>query len=121
MPRHENTYPPEIRHSPSGERLYGYWKKIRADIHVPEFDLFMDFYQWAMNNGYSDDLNLRRRDPDQPWAPDNCAWIRPTQPPRLYSIEDQKAAAKWNKTVNRLRIHFGMKPFPVKEVADDGQ
>ena len=114
MPRHENVYPPEIRHSPSGERLYEYWKRVRLYHHAPVFDLFMDFYQWAMDNGYSDDLKLRRRDPSLPYGPDNCVWIHPTQPARLYSKQDQEVAARWNETVNRLRIHFGMKPFRVK-------
>lgn len=81
--------------------------------HAPIFDRFMDFYQWAMENGYSDDLRLRRRDPDQPWSPDNCVWKRP-QPARLCHKEDQESVARWNEAVNRLRIHYGMKPFPVE-------
>ena len=114
MPRHENTYPPEIRHSESGERLYTYWRKIRVMDHVPAFDLFLDFYSWAMNNGYADNLKLRKVDPTQPWCPENCTWI-PLQPPKKqYHRETQETVSKWNATVNRFRIYYGMKPFPVK-------
>lgn len=114
MPRHANTYPPEIRHSESGERLYVYWLKIKKTPHDPVFDLFLDFYSWAMNNGYADNLKLRKADPSLPWCPENCTWIPALPPKTLRHRKDQESAARWNATVNRLRTYYGMKPFPVK-------
>ena len=49
---------------------------------------FMVFYDWAMNNGYKDNLTIDRIDIDGDYEPDNCRWV------------DYKTQAR-NKTNNR--------------------
>lgn len=36
---------------------------------------FKCFYEWAMNNGYADNLTIDRIDSDKNYEPSNCRWI----------------------------------------------
>lgn len=36
---------------------------------------FVNFYNWAMENGYDDSLTIDRKDNDDPYAPWNCQWV----------------------------------------------
>lgn len=41
----------------------------------PEWMEFKAFHEWAMANGYSDELQLDRIDNDGDYRPDNCRWV----------------------------------------------
>lgn len=66
---------------------YGYYKK---GIRVCEEweNSFEAFYEWAISNGYADDLSIDRIDNSGNYEPSNCRWA---------TMEEQAA----NKTVMR--------------------
>lgn len=73
-------------------RLYRIWKNIKTRCNNPNFYLynryggrgirvcnewensFENFYEWAMNNGYTDELTIDRINNDKGYAPGNCRW-----------------------------------------------
>ena len=42
-------------------------------------DNFKAFYDWAMANGYQDDLTIERKNNDGNYEPANCTWILPAE------------------------------------------
>lgn len=68
------------------ERLYELWKSTKnrcngtafyKDRGIKFHDAWLDyevFEQWAMENGYEDDLSLIRKDKALDFCPDNCIW-----------------------------------------------
>lgn len=79
------------KHGGNGTRLYIIWKAMRERCMCPncnrwhryggrgitvctEWDDFALFRDWAMSNGYADNLTLDRIDHDGNYEPSNCRW-----------------------------------------------
>lgn len=49
-----------------GIKICDEWKHIEG---------FVNFYNWAMSNGYEENLTLDRIDNDKDYCPSNCRWV----------------------------------------------
>lgn len=79
-------------HGMSHTRIYKIWKDMRQRCNnkncraykhyggrgikvYPEWNDFINFFNWAMSNGYEENLSIERKNVDGNYEPNNCCWI----------------------------------------------
>ena len=109
--RMKKNNPYNVKHNMYKSRLYGIWNGLKdrcynsnnAQYHnyggrgikvCEEWQEFIPFKEWALNNGYTDTLTLDRTDFDGDYEPNNCRWI---------TIQAQQ----YNKRNNHLLTYNG--------------
>lgn len=67
-----------------------------------EWSLFVNFRDWALNNGYDERLELDRKENDIGYCPENCRWI-----------------SKFKNILNRditIKVNYEGKVIPLAEL-----
>jgi hypothetical protein len=132
-------------HGLKGTRLYEAWDNIKnrtlnpRNKHYLDYggrgiticeewkNDFMSFYDWAMSNGYSDELSIDRIDNDGNYCPENCRWSNQVIQSRNQRIKSSNTSGyrgvSYNKKTDRYKakicvngknIHLGHFLTPVE-------
>lgn len=129
----------KVKHGYSNkERLYDTWKNMRRRCFDPknkrwnqyggrgisicsEWNDYSIFREWALTNGYRDDLTIDRIDVDGNYCPENCRWVdekvqaNNTSRNRYFELDGEKL------TMSQLSIRLGLTYSALQHRIERGQ
>ena len=92
----ERTFQANRLHGATGTKLHNEWRQMKARCYIRSssnysyyggrgikvcnewLKSFDDFRNWALKNGYNENLTLDRIDVNKDYSPDNCRWVSMT-------------------------------------------
>lgn len=134
-------------HGGTGTSLYYRWRNMKTCCDNPnsnrystygalgisyckEWKVFSNFRDWALSNGYKEELTLERVKVHENYAPDNCTWVSSDQQARNKKMSKRNSTgvtgvvlnganspkpryiANWNDAEGRRRSKsFGIKKY----------
>lgn len=115
-------------------RLYRIWHNMKSRCYLETFtrykyygargitvceewrNSFLAFSNWAMANGYRDDLQIDRIDNDGNYEPSNCRWVTKMKQESNKSTNvyvsyqgEKKTVAEWARFFNMDRCLLGIR------------
>lgn len=91
-------------------QMYHKWKRANRMGCCEEWKNFETFCKWALESGFEEGDTLKKINVTLPFAPDNCFWLKRDI---ASGFDPFEFSNRWNKTVNRIREHYGMEPLEV--------
>lgn len=120
---------PNYKHGLRNHKLYNVWNGInnrcnnsnherysdyggRGISLCSEWNDFVTFYTWSIDNGYTDGLELDRSNNDNDYCPDNCRWTTPVKQARnrrsnryLTAFNETKLLCEWPEDI-RCKVGY---------------
>jgi hypothetical protein len=105
------------RHGLSRTKIYKVWKSMRVkcyssnkDTHHKKGDIWIcdewkddpvTFVNWAKKNGYKDGLQLVRKDKEEGYYPENCAFLTKEEVNRTHGMRWTRLYSIWTQMLQR--------------------
>lgn len=127
--KRNNMIKRNIKHNMSNTRIYRIYQSMKKRCYNPKSHSykwygnkniklceewnckngFVNFYNWAIKNGYDDKLSIERIDINKDYSPNNCKWIE-LKEQLLNTSKTIKIIDKNNKifTINDLSIKYNI-------------
>lgn len=142
----EATSKANSTHRGTGTRLHNEWRAMKARCYTPSCsnyeyyggrgiqvcdewkNNFEVFKEWALFNGYTDELSIDRINPDRDYEPSNCRWItmkkqfwnrrvRKTNKSGVSGVYWRDDIKKWKASITVNRKHISLGNYENKEDA----
>lgn len=122
----------------NGTRLYGIWVGMKTRCNNPKrkdysyyggkgirvceewTNSYLLFKDWALSNGYAEDLTLDRIQSDKDYSPDNCRWVNRQEQSRNLASNVRLTLYGITKTMNEWSELCGLDRHTIHNRLDRG-